>query len=229
MSLLLALQAAGGPVNYADSLSTGSYVLSGKTVSDSVVKADNLSTGAYTLSGKTVTDVLARNDSLSKGSYSIAGQAVTDSVVRADSLSTGTYTISGKTVSDIIARADQLSVGSYVISGKDITDAYVPSGGISYADNLSAGAYSITGYSLTDEITLGKTKDGGDDVPRKVKSEKYKPRLRKDDFGNEIQPEIEVASVKKVSTYTLQDTQLLLNRLELQAEQDDEETLLMLL
>lgn len=76
---------------------------------------------------------------------------------------------------------------------------------------------------------VSEDKQGGDDVPRRVKTEKYKPRLKKDDFGNEIQPEIKQVTVAKVSNYTLQDTQLLLNRLELQAEQDDEEALLMLL
>jgi len=49
MSLLLALTAASGPVNYADSLSTGTYSVSGKTISDSVVRADSLSVGAYTI------------------------------------------------------------------------------------------------------------------------------------------------------------------------------------
>ena len=36
------------------------------------------------------------------------------------------------------------------------------------------------------------TKKGGDDAPRTIKKLKYKPRLRKDDFGNEIIEEIPV-------------------------------------
>jgi len=75
---------------------------------------------------------------------------------------------------------------------------------------------------------LGRVKPpGGDDAPRTIKTEKYKPRLKKDDFGNEIQPVISKLIVKK--QYTIQDTKLLLDRLELQAEQDDEESFLMLL
>ena len=33
---------------------------------------------------------------------------------------------------------------------------------------------------------VASTKKGGDDAPRTIKKLKYKPRLRKDDFGNEI-------------------------------------------
>ena len=41
------------------------------------------------------------------------------------------------------------------------------------------------------------TKKGGDDAPRTIKKLKYKPRLRKDDFGNEI---IEVIPVDLLET-----------------------------
>ena len=151
MSLLLALQGAGGPTAYADSLTAGSYTISGKTVSDSVVRADNLSAGSYLLSGKNITDLLTRNDSLSAGAYSISGKTVSDSVVRSDSLSAGSYTISGKSITDIVARSDSLSAGVYAITGKDITDV-VTTSGISYADYLLAGDYLITGQSLEDVV-----------------------------------------------------------------------------
>ena len=87
------------------------------------------------------------------------------------------------------------------------------------------GSAWASAWGAISEVEIPQS--GGDDVPRKVKTEKYKPRLKKDDFGNEIPEKVEV--IQKSSKYTLQDTQLLLNRLELQAEQDDEESLMMLL
>lgn len=154
MSLLLALTGGGGgPVNYADTLSTGSYSVSGKTVVDSVVRADSLSVGAYVYSGKTVTDVLAKNDALTKGTYSIAGQSVTDSVVRADALSAGAYSIAGQNVTDVlttgggpVAYADNLNAGSYAISGKTVTDTKT------VADSLSSGAYALAGQVISDAV-----------------------------------------------------------------------------
>ena len=154
------LAGSGGPVSYADTLSVGAYAISGRTVSDSVVRADSLSVGAYAISGKTVTDVLAKNDALAKGTYSIAGQNVTDSAVRADSLSKGTYTYVGKDVTDVvttggIAYADNLSAGAYAIAGKTVTDS------ITKVDALSVGAYIITGKTVTDSKVVADSMPAG--------------------------------------------------------------------
>lgn len=154
MSLLLALQVAGGPTNYSDSLSAGSYAISGKSISDSVVRSDSLSKGTYTLTGISLTDKVVRGDSLSAGSYIVSGKALTDSVVRGDSLSNGIYTISGKTVSDSVVRSDQLSKGSYVVTGFNVNDVITTAGGTSYSDLLSAGSYLLTGNNLNDVITI---------------------------------------------------------------------------
>lgn len=149
MSLLLASVGGGGPTNYADSLLVGSYVISGKTITDVRTRSDSLAVGAYSLSGKNITDVYAHNDNLSVGSYVISGKTVTDSVTRGDALSVGSYSISGKSITDVYARNDALSVGAYVISGKDITD--VKTGGTTnYADALSVGSYVWSGQSITD-------------------------------------------------------------------------------
>jgi hypothetical protein len=130
MSLLLALQVAGGPVNYADSLSVGNYVVSGKTITDSVGRVDALSVGAYAVSGKTITDSVARFDSLSVGNYVVSGKDITDVVTSgpityADNLSVGNYTVSGISITDLIARNDSLSVGNYAVTGGDLTDDLV--------------------------------------------------------------------------------------------------------
>jgi hypothetical protein len=169
MSLLLALQTPGGPVNRTDSLSVGNYVVSGKTIIDSVSRSDALSAGTYVVSGKTVTDVLAKNDNLSVGSYLVPGKTVSDSVVRADLLSVGAYTVSGKTVSDVVARADALSVGNYVVSGKDITDV-ITGGNVNYADSLLVGSYTVTSYSVVDvyarndNLSVGSYVASGKDI-----------------------------------------------------------------
>jgi len=138
---------------YADSLSVGSYAIAGNTVSDSRSRADSLSTGAYVISGKTVSDSQVRADSLSTGAYVISGKTVSDSVVRADSLSTGAYTIAGQSITDSKSVSDSLQVGSYIITGKNITD--VKTGAIAYLDNLSTGDYSIAGQQITDDYQSG--------------------------------------------------------------------------
>jgi hypothetical protein len=124
-----------------------------------------------------------------------------------------------------------VGVTSSYTDGADILAAaveVVSAGAISFSSATTDGSDVLA--SIVEIISDAQDKKGGDDAPRKVKTEKYKPRLKKDDFGNEIQPVSEkLVEVKKVSNYTLQDTKLLLNRLELQAEQDDEEALFMLL
>ena len=77
MSLLLAATSGGGTA-YADNLSVGIYVLTGKTVTDSHVISDALSVGTYSVIGKSITDVYAHTDTLSKGFYTFTGLTVTD-------------------------------------------------------------------------------------------------------------------------------------------------------
>jgi hypothetical protein len=131
------IDAAG--VNYADNLSVGTYAISGKDVTDSVVRGDSLSVGAYVLSGKDITDVVGTGvdyaDNLSAGSYSITGYTLTDSKVVADTLSKGSYVYTGIDLNDVVAGstdyADNLSTGSYLITGQSITDVAPGSGSYS--------------------------------------------------------------------------------------------------
>jgi hypothetical protein len=120
----------GGATAYADSLSVGNYVVSGKTITDSVGRVDALSVGAYVVSGKTVTDSVVRGDSLSVGNYVVSGKDLNDVITSgpityADSLSVGSYTVSGISITDLIARNDSLSVGTYVVSGSDLSDELI--------------------------------------------------------------------------------------------------------
>ena len=47
-------------------------------------------------------------------------------------------------------------------------------------------ATGLVGNVIATGDIVASTKKGGDDAPRTIKKLKYKPRLRKDDFGNEI-------------------------------------------
>ena len=47
-------------------------------------------------------------------------------------------------------------------------------------------ATGLVGNVVATGDIVASTKKGGDDAPRTIKKLKYKPRLRKDDFGNEI-------------------------------------------
>jgi hypothetical protein len=151
MSLLLALVTSGGPTAYADNLLAGAYVVSGKSVSDSVGKTDALSVGAYSLTGKALADSLGHADTLSKGSYTLTGNTVTDvkTVTNADILSAGAYTYTGQNITDVkvggsTSYSDTLNAGAYALSGNTLSDSF------SHADALSVGAYALSGKSLTD-------------------------------------------------------------------------------
>ena len=58
-------------------------------------------------------------------------------------------------------------------------------------------ATGLVGNVIATGDIAASTKKGGDDAPRTIKKLKYKPRLRKDDFGNEI---IEVIPVDLLET-----------------------------
>ena len=58
-------------------------------------------------------------------------------------------------------------------------------------------ATGLVGNVVATGDIAASTKKGGDDAPRTIKKLKYKPRLRKDDFGNEI---IEVIPVDLLET-----------------------------
>ena len=118
-------------------------------------------------------------------------------------------------------------------------------------------ATGLVGNVVATGDIVASTKKGGDDAPRTIKKLKYKPRLRKDDFGNEILdlpiveeelepdlPEVEqIAETINIydnteEKYALKQTQDRLNELQshleiiqkaIADELDDEEAILMLL
>jgi hypothetical protein len=86
----------------------------------------------------------------------------------------GNVTATGAANTSITSQAATGQVGSTT----EITTATI---GIT-----SATATGLVGNVVAQGEIAASTKKGGDDAPRSVKKLKYKPRLRKDDFGNEI-------------------------------------------
>ena len=148
---------------------------------------------------------------------------VWDTATHTLSCEVGSYSYAGIPAS--LSRNNSLdcSTGAYSYAGLDST--------LSLKRNLlcATGAYAYTGNAatLTYVGTVATdTKNGGDDAPRSVKNLKYKPKPRKDDFGNEIVVP-EAISALTVEKYTQKSTLVSANELQSHLEIDDEEAILM--
>jgi hypothetical protein len=88
------------------------------------------------------------------------------------------------------------SVGNTKATGDANTSitSKVDTGQVGSTTEITTATTGITGNTATGLVgnvvatgdIVASTKKGGDDAPRTIKKLKYKPRLRKDDFGNEI-------------------------------------------
>ena len=88
------------------------------------------------------------------------------------------------------------SVGNTNATGDANTSitSQVATGQVGSTTEITTATTGITGNAATGLVgnvvatgdIVASTKKGGDDAPRTIKKLKYKPRLRKDDFGNEI-------------------------------------------
>jgi hypothetical protein len=88
------------------------------------------------------------------------------------------------------------SVGNTNATGDANTSitSQVATGQVGSTTEITTATTGITGNTATGLVgnvvatgdIVASTKKGGDDAPRTIKKLKYKPRLRKDDFGNEI-------------------------------------------
>lgn len=156
--------------------------------------------GSYSYAG--IPASLSRNNSLdcSTGAYSYAGLDSTLSLKRNLLCATGVYDYTGQAASLTVERSLLCDAGAYAYTGNDATLTYV--------------------------ATATDTKNGGDDAPRSVKNLKYKPKPRKDDFGNEIVVP-EAISALTVEKYTQKPTLVSANELQSHLEIDDEEAILM--
>ena len=174
-----------------------------------------------------VWDTATHTLSCEAGSYSSAG--IPASLSRNNSLdcSTGAYSYAGLDSTLSLKRNLLCATGAYDYIGQAATLTYTTS--TAYDLLCSTGSYTYAGNvaTLTYVATAATdTKNGGDDAPRSVKNLKYKPKPRKDDFGNEIVIP-EAISALTVEKYTLKSTRVSANELQSHLEIDDEEAILM--
>jgi len=171
-----------------------------------------------------VWDTATHTLSCEVGSYSYAG--IPASLSRNNSLdcSTGAYSYAGLDSTLSLKRNLLCATGVYDYTGQAATLTYVTP--IAYDLLCSTGSYTYAGIASKLDYVTSNTKQGGDDVPRSVKNLKYKPKPRKDDFGNEIVVP-EVISALTVEKYTQKPTLVSANELQSHLEIDDEEAILM--
>lgn len=105
--------------------------------------------GTYTLSGQTLSTPLSVSATLDAGTYSITGQDVGlgGSVSYTLTLDSGAYNMTSET--PVIGISMGLDSGSYSSTGQDITlSASIGGGGTTYSLSLDAGDYVVTGQDL---------------------------------------------------------------------------------
>ena len=81
------------------------------------------------------------------------------------------------------------SITSQVATGQAGSTTEITTATTGITGNTATG---LVGNVVATGDIVASTKKGGDDAPRTIKKLKYKPRLRKDDFGNEIMEAIPV-------------------------------------
>lgn len=222
MSLLLA--ETSGPTHYTLACGAGSYTYTGNAAS--LTKAIGLvcDAGAYSYVGQAATLSVGYGLVCGAGAYSYTGNEATLSVSYGLLCASGSYAYTGNATTLTKEIGLLCDSGAYVYTGNNATLTYA-SGTVSYTLVCDAGSYTYTGQPALLEYT-STTKNGGDDAPRSVKNLKYKPKPRKDDFGNEIVVP-EAISALTVEKYTLKPTQVNANELQSHLEIDDEEAILM--
>jgi len=217
---------SGGPTAYTLTCDAGAYAYTGQAATLQVDKSLACAAGAYNYVGQAATLSVQYGLVCGAGAYSYAGNDATLSVSYVLSCATGDYTYTGNAASLTVERSLLCDAGAYSYTGNDATLTYA--GIVGYTLTCDAGAYSYSGNAatLTYVATATDTKNGGDDAPRSVKNLKYKPKPRKDDFGNEIVVP-EAISALTVEKYTQKPTLVSANELQSHLEIDDEEAILM--
>ena len=207
------------------------------------------SVGNTTQTGSATKTITATGSTGSVGSTTQSGSANNNITASGATGSVSTTTQVGSATNSITSSAGTGQVGTVSASAGGVVN-------VNIAIDASE-ATGLVGSVSAQSSAAAPTKQGGDDAPRKVKKLKYQPRLRKDDFGNEILdlpiveeelepdlPEVEqIAETINIydnteEKYALKQTQDRLNELQshleiiqkaIADELDDEEAILMLL
>lgn len=159
------------------------------------------------------------------GSYSYLGLPTTLSVNHSLICGAGAYSYTGNAATLSAKHSLVCATGAYAYIGNAATLTYT-AGKAAYTLFCDHGGYLYSGISAKLDYVTTNTKQGGDDAPRTVKNLKYKPKPRKDDFGNEIVVPEEISALT-VEKYTQKPTQVNANELQSHLEIDDEEAILM--
>jgi hypothetical protein len=204
----------------------GAYNYVGQAATLSVQYGLVCGAGAYSYAGNDATLSVSYVLSCATGAYAYTGNAASLTVERSLLCDAGAYSYTGNAAVLTAGYNLLCDAGAYSYTGNDATLTYV--GTVGYTLTCDAGAYSYSGNAatLTYVATATDTKNGGDDAPRSVKNLKYKPKPRKDDFGNEIVVP-EAISALTVEKYTQKPTLVSANELQSHLEIDDEEAILM--
>jgi len=210
---------------------TGAYTYTGVAATLSLKRNLLCATGAYAYTGLAATLNVKHTLLCSTGAYAYTGNAATLTYISGHATytltcATGTYTYTGIAASLTVSHSLLCNVGDYAYTGQAATLTYVSIAPVTYTLLCNSGSYFYTGIPAQLTYATGKTKQGGDDAPRSVKTLKYKPKPRKDDFGNEIVIP-EAISALIVEKYTQKPTQVNANELQSHLEIDDEEAILM--
>ena len=141
------------PPNYDFTLSSGSYSITGQSVTIKRDRALTASNGSYSVTGQSADLIYtppAVNYELTAnhGTYTLTGQSADLVKGRVLEASSGTYSITEQSQTLLRSRLVTAGVGSYGVTGRSIT--------IQRNRDLSAqsGAYSITGQSATIDYAL---------------------------------------------------------------------------
>jgi hypothetical protein len=222
---------SGGGVNYTLVCAVGAYSYLGLPATLSVKHSLTCATGAYSYAGIAATLSLKRSLLCATGAYAYAGLPATltyggGHAAYTLTCATGSYAYTGLAATLNVNHSLLCNVGAYAYTGQAATLTYVSVSPTAYTLFCDHGGYLYSGISAKLDYVTSKTKQGGDDVPRSVKNLKYKPKPRKDDFGNEIIVP-EAISALTVEKYTQKPTRVSANELQSHLEIDDEEAILM--
>jgi len=220
------LRGGGVAVNYTLVCAVGAYSYLGLASTLSVNHSLTCATGSYAYAGLAATLSLKRSLLCATGAYAYTGLAATLNVNHTLLCNSGSYTYTGIAASLKVNHSLLCNVGAYAYAGQAATLTYVNLSPVTYTLLCATGSYTYAGIASKLDYVTSNTKQGGDDAPRSVKNLKYKPKPRKDDFGNEIVVP-EAISALTVEKYTQKPTRISANELQSHLEIDDEEAILM--
>lgn len=147
------LATASGPVDYTDTITSGSLPIGGQSVTPNYGRNDTLAASSLDITGQSVADVFGRTDTIAAGALPITGQTLNDSAALSDSITASAIPIAGQAVADVFGYTDSISAGAVPVTGQSLSDALALTESIA-AGSLPIGGQTITpAYGRTDSLT----------------------------------------------------------------------------